>query len=101
MENQTQLTHLCHELPLYFQLLVEVILPLFKGDAAAALAVSDSDAPVVYLLQEAARTQLIFNPQHSSSDGEDRDTTVTKEKKTHCVEKLFYSCVVSSYVSRL
>lgn len=62
-------TDLCHQLLLYFQLLVQLVLPLFKGDAAAALAVFYSDAPVVYFLQEAAGTQLIFNLQHSSSDG--------------------------------
>lgn len=68
-----QIAHLCNQLLLYFQLLVQLVLPLFKGDAAAALAVFDSDAPVVYLLQEVSGTQLVFNPQHSSSDREERD----------------------------
>lgn len=68
--------HLCQQLLLYFQLLVQLVLPLFEGDAAAALAVFDSDSPVVYLLQEAARTQLVFNPQHSGPDGEDGDRRV-------------------------
>lgn len=101
---QTQWTHLCHQLPLYFQLLVQLILPLFKGDAAAALAVLDPDAPVVYFLQEAAGTQLIFDPQHSSSDGQDRHTRLMsrivpsghrKERKSQRVFRVcgFILCV--------
>lgn len=65
--------YLCYQLSLYFQLLVQLVLPLFKGDAAAALTISDSNTPVVYLLKEVARTQLIFDTQHSGSDGEDRE----------------------------
>ena len=67
-------THLCYQLSLYLQLLVQLVLLLFEGDAAAAMAVFDSDAPVVYLLQEVVGTQLVFNVQHSGSDVEDRRT---------------------------
>lgn len=87
-----KLTHLCQQLSLYFQLLVQLVLPLLKGDAAAALAVFDSDSPVVYLLQEVAGTQFIFDPQHSSPGGEDRDRRSTistsvhrKKRETVCV----------------
>lgn len=65
--------YLCYQLFLDFQLLGQLVLPLFEGDAAAASAVFDPDAPVVYLLQEVAGTQLVFNAQHSGSDGEDGD----------------------------
>lgn len=54
-------------------MLIQLVLPLFEGDAAAALAILDSDAPVVYLFQEVAGTQLIFNAQHSGSEGHDGD----------------------------
>lgn len=64
--------HLCYQLFLDFQLLGQLVLPLLEGDAAAALAVFDPDTPVLYLLQEVAGTQLVFNAQHSGSDGRGR-----------------------------
>lgn len=57
-------------------MLIQLVLPLLEGDAAAALAILDSDAPVVYLFQEVAGTQLIFNAQHSSSEGQDGGRTI-------------------------
>lgn len=36
----------------------------------AASAVLDPDAPVVYLFDEVAWTQLVFNAQHSGSEGQ-------------------------------
>lgn len=69
-------TYLCQQLSLDFQLLIQLVLPLFEGDAAAALAILDSDAPVVYLFQEVAGTQLIFNAQHASPEGKDGDRRI-------------------------
>lgn len=58
--------HLCLQLPLDLQLLVQLILPLLEGDAAAAVGVLDPYAPVVDLLQEVARTQFVLDPKHTS-----------------------------------
>lgn len=88
---QRCVTHLCYQLSLYFQLLVQLVLPLFEGDAAAASTVFDPDAPVVYLLQEVARTQLVFNAQHSSSGGEDRDRRTGSRLSLNCLTLL--SCM--------
>lgn len=63
-------SYLSQQLSLDFQLFVQLILPLLKGDAAAASAVLDPDAPVVYLFNEVARTQLTFNAKHSGSEGQ-------------------------------
>lgn len=59
--------HLCFQLSLDLQLLIKLILPLLKGDAAAAVRVLDPHTPVVDLLQEVAGTQLILDEQHTSS----------------------------------
>lgn len=61
-------SYLSQQLSLDFQLLVQLILPLLKGDAAAASAVLDPDTPVVYLFNEVVWTQLAFNAQHSGSE---------------------------------
>lgn len=65
-------TDLLHQLLLNLQLVVQLILTFLKGDATAALAVFDPDAPVADLLQETARTKIIFDPQNSSPE-QDRD----------------------------
>lgn len=62
--------YLSQQLSLDFQLLVQLILLLLKGDAAATLAVLDPGAPVVYIFDEVAWTQLAFNAQHSGSEGQ-------------------------------
>lgn len=58
--------HLSFQLPLDLQLVVQLVLPLLEGDAAAAMGVLDPHAPVVDLLQEVAGAQFIFDPQHTS-----------------------------------
>lgn len=57
--------YLCLQLPLDFQLVVELVLPLLEGDAAAAVGGLDPHAPVVDLLQKVAGTQLVLDPEHS------------------------------------
>lgn len=57
--------HLCFQLPLDLQLIVQLILPLLEGDATTAVGVLDPHAPVVDLLQEVAGTQLVLDPQHT------------------------------------
>lgn len=63
------MTDLSHQLLLHLQLLVQLVLPLLEGDAAAALGVFDPDPPVVDLLQEVVGAQLVFDGQHSGSVG--------------------------------
>ena len=57
--------HLGLQLPLDLQLIVQVVLPLLEGYAAAAVGVLDPHPPVVDLLQEVAGAQLILDPQHA------------------------------------
>lgn len=81
--------HLCHQLLLDLQLLVQLVLPLLEGDAAAALAVLDPDAPIVDLLQEVVRTQLVFDAQHARSGGDDR-TRENAISKAPCAPRREY-----------
>lgn len=98
----TRPAYLCYQLSLYFQLLVQLVLPLLERDAAAALTVFDSDAPVVNLLQEVAGTQLVFNAQHPSPDGEDGDrrpgsisVNSCSRATPHFTSPPFTMCVIS------
>lgn len=57
--------HLRLQFPLDLQLVVQLVLPLLEGDAAAAIGVFDPHSPVVDLLQEVAGTQLVLDPQNT------------------------------------
>lgn len=58
--------HFRLQLPLDLQLLIQLVLPLLEGDAAAAVCVLHPHTPVVDLLQEVAWTHLVPDPQYAS-----------------------------------